>query len=65
LANTADDDGATLAMAQAECRFGEAQACMADADRVLAHDPGAAQALAWKGYALCTMGGDQRAKGRQ
>ena len=46
-----DADVLTFA-AEAECRSGHAQQCLADADAVLARAPNDVSALAWKGVAL-------------
>lgn len=51
-ANIQYDAGAVLFAAEAECRTGHANECLADAERVLAHDPANPDALAWKGSAL-------------
>lgn len=49
------DEGGTLLLAEAECRAGQAPACIADADRVLAASPDNVRALAWKGIGLTNL----------
>lgn len=46
------DAEAFLFAAEAECRSGHADACLADAETVLTKTPNDARALAWKGAAL-------------
>ncbi|MEP9359893.1 hypothetical protein [Sphingomonas sp. KR3-1] len=46
------DADALLLLAEAECRAGQDEACLAAAERVLAGTPDDARALAWKGVAL-------------
>ncbi|CAN5696261.1 hypothetical protein BH11PSE6_BH11PSE6_18530 [soil metagenome] len=46
------DSEALLFAAEAECRSGYDEECLADAERVLARSPDNARALAWKGVAL-------------
>jgi hypothetical protein len=45
------DGEAMLILAEAECRIGHADACLAAAERVLAKSPDDVRALAWKGIA--------------
>lgn len=45
------DRGAQLLLAEAECRSGNADACLAAADRALALAPESSDALSWKGIA--------------
>ena len=45
------DSDALLVVTEAECRAGRADACLADAERVLAYAPDDARALVWKGVA--------------
>lgn len=46
------DTEAQLLLTEAECRGGQAVACQADAERVLAKSPDNVRALAWRGVAL-------------
>lgn len=52
LASLGQDSDALLLAAQADCRDGHAERCLAQAEQVLARAPDNATALAWKGAAL-------------
>lgn len=52
LAALGKDSDALLLSAQADCRGGHAERCLAQAEQVLAREPDNASALAWKGMAL-------------
>ena len=44
-----------LLLAEAECRAGNARACLAAADRLLAMEGDNSRAMAWRGYALLAL----------